>query len=144
MKGWLMVCFALCAGWLQAQTDLSGQWKGTITQDPGGYKTEYEFELYIKQEGRAISGRSFVYVDSIFAEMKLEGELHSNVFLRFEEVEVVDYKAFEGMEWCVKKGQLLLKKQENLLILEGFWQGNTSFSSCIPGKVYLERKKPRA
>ena len=147
MKRWLwviIITFMSFAAWGQEKVDLTGQWKGSITQDPAKYKALYEFEVYLKQKGNIITGHSFVYVDSIHAQMTLRGELHSNVFFRFEELEIVDYKASMGMEWCIKKGQLILKEEKGVWKLEGFWQGNTSFSECVPGKIFLEKKIPRA
>lgn len=130
--------------WSQEIDNLTGSWVGTITQDEGGYRSVYEFEMYLKQEGDEIIGRSYVYVDNIYAEMELKGELHSGFFFRFQETKMLDYEKFEGMEWCIKKGQLLIKLDKDQWIMDGYWQGNTSFSDCIPGKVKLRRIKPRA
>ena len=144
MKAVLIIVLSLCTFTAFGQVNWSGSWVGTITQDEGGYRSKYDFEIFLQQDGSTVRGRSFVYVDNIYAEMELVGEIHSGLYLRFKEQEIIDYKKFEGMEWCVKKGQLLLKKGKNGWLLEGFWQGNTTFSDCIPGKVYLEKKVPRA
>lgn len=128
-----------------AQTpNISGTWKGIITQDEGGYRSTYDLELVLKQEGNKVTGRSYVRVDDIFAVMELEGEFSGGVFFRFQESQIVDAKKFEGLEWCIKRGQLLLKQEKDTWKLEGFWQGNTNVSTCIPGKIYLKKATPRA
>ena len=129
---------------LGAQTNISGTWKGIITQDEGGYRSNYDMELVLKQEGDKITGRSTVRVDDIFAVMELEGEITSGGYLRFQESQIVDSKKAESLEWCIKRGQLLLKFEKDEWKLEGFWQGATSFSTCIPGKIFLKKSKVRA
>jgi hypothetical protein len=128
----------------QENSKLAGQWVGYITQDEGGYRTKYDFELYLYQQGRNIEGRSYVYVDNIFAEMTLTGRLKASVYVEFKESEIVDSRQFDGMEWCLKNAQLVLRRKGQEWIMEGYWQGLTSFSDCIPGKVYLTKVIPRA
>lgn len=129
---------------LSGQINLSGTWKGIITQDEGGYRSTYDFELIIKQDGNKITGRSFVKIDDIYASMELEGEFSGGVIFRFQETAIVDSKKFDGLEWCVKRGQLLFKQDKEGWKLEGFWQGVTEFSTCIPGKIFLKKANPRA
>ncbi len=125
--------------------DINGYWKGIITQDEGGYKTEYVIELWILQKGDSIIGKSYTYVDdSIYAEMDVAGTIKSGVYIYLKDVNIVEHEELQGMEWCTKTYQLLLKKLNGVLKLEGHWQGLTSFSSCIPGKVFLKRVVPRA
>jgi hypothetical protein len=85
-----------------------------------------------------------VKIDDIFASMELEGEFSGGVIFRFQETAIVDSKKFEGLEWCVKRGQLLFKQDKEGWKLEGFWQGVTEFSTCIPGKIFLKKANPRA
>ena len=129
---------------LPAQGNLTGLWQGTITQDEGGYRSEYTFEVFIKQEGKNITGRSYVFVDDIYATMIISGTLHSNIYMMLEDEDIINFKVNDGMEWCLKKYQLVFKEGGGMQRLEGFWQGNTSFSTCIPGKVFLKKIVPRA
>ncbi|MCB0620529.1 MAG: hypothetical protein KDC43_06270 [Saprospiraceae bacterium] len=132
-----LLCFPRGA-W--GQTDLSGKWVGTIS-----LRDEvFSFEMDLGQQGDRIAGRSYVTVEDIYATMDLVGELHSGILFRFQETRILDYTEHEGMEWCIKKGQLLLKKEPDQWILEGYWQGYTSFSECTPGKVVLKKVVPRA
>ncbi len=136
----LLSALSLC---LPAQ-NLSGTWEGTITQDEGGYRTDYQIEVYLLQKNNKISGRSIVSVDDIFAEMKISGDVHSGIFLQMHDTEIVEFSKIAGMEWCLKQYQLIFKQSGEIQRLEGFWQGAVSFGSCVPGKVFLKRKVPRA
>lgn len=136
----MFISFNFC----YAQQGVNGYWKGKITQEDGGYIPEYAFELYIVQEGDSISGRSYVYVDSIYAEMNLSGKLHSGIYLEMKDERIIDHEELQGMEWCIKRYQLILKQRDSTFHLEGYWQGETSFSNCVPGKIYLQKKVPRA
>lgn len=139
----LLLSILFCSAGL-AQQEITGSWKGKITQDAGGYTPEYAFELYLIQKDDSITGRSYVYVDSIYAEMNLSGQIHSDIFLELKDEKILEHEELQGMEWCIKKYQLLLKQRDSTLLLEGHWQGETSFGSCVPGKIFLEKKVPRA
>ena len=127
-----------------AQDKFDGLWTGTITQEEGGESIPFRFELYLKQDGDRVTGRSYVFADGIYAEMELEGDIHSDFYLHFQELKIVDSEVHEGMEWCIKSGHLVLKRKGKTLRLEGAWRGKTSFSSCTPGKVLLEKEEDRA
>ena len=126
-----------------AQDGFSGVWKGILTQDDGGFRSKYEFELYLIQDGDKITGRSYVYIDNIFAEMDLEGSLLNDNTIWFQETTIGYNKILPGMHWCLKNGKLTLKKSWSSQKLEGYWEGKTPFSDCVPGKIYLQRIIPR-
>lgn len=138
----IATCFCMITAF--AQKEVNGYWKGTITQEEGGFLPKYSIELFLIQKGDSIIGRSFVYVDSIFAEMDVTGQLHSGILLELRDTKVLEHESIQGMEWCIKRYQLLLKQQDSTLYLEGHWQGETSFSDCVPGKIFLKKKIPRA
>ncbi|MEM9889150.1 MAG: hypothetical protein AAF849_24980 [Bacteroidota bacterium] len=139
----LFVC-SISPSFLFAQVDFSGLWKGIITQDEGGYKTEYGFELYLQQEGSRVVGRSYVVDGTLYAEMDLKGNIYNKNYLRFQELKIVDFTIVENMEWCIKKGHLILQFKGDKAYLTGVWKGITSFGDCIPGRIELERKIIRA
>ncbi len=124
----------------QKLPDLSGCWRGVITQDKGGFRPEYGMEMYLIQKGNRITGRSFVYFEKYYAEMELEGEVLDGNILQFKEKKINAHKKIEGMEWCLKQATLSLLKAE----LKGAWEGSTSFGPCVPGKIVLKRSIPRA
>ena len=144
MKKLLIIVFIFLGFQSTGQRDLSGLWLGKITQEEGGYAPNYTFELYLKQEGTKITGRSYVFVDEIYATFDVAGDLYSGLYMNLKDVELLENKVNDGMEWCLKKYQLVLKAKGDEYQLEGFWQGKTSFSTCIPGKVFLKKTKPRA
>ena len=136
--------FLLVSSALLAQEDLSGLWRGYNTQESADtYRSKYDFEIYIKQDGQKIWGRSYAYIDEIYAEMEIIG-VWDGQQLSFEEIKIVDSRAKHGMEWCIKKAVVTLHKTGPALRLEGSWSGKTSFSQCTPGKVYLQKIKPKA
>ncbi len=143
---WILSFLWLCLFCtLQAQDrDISGYWVGTITQEEGGFRPEYKMELFIEQKGKRVSGRSFVRVDNIYAEMEITGSLHSGIYLRLADNNIISHQELEGMEWCIKDYQLLLKVDDAVWRLEGHWQGKTTFSNCVPGQILLKKSEPRA
>ena len=144
MKKLLFIAFIFLAFQSVGQKDLSGLWLGKITQEEGGYAPDYTFEIYIKHVGSKIEGRSYVFVDDIYATFDISGDIYSGIYLNLNDSEILENKVNEGMEWCLKKYQLVFKVKDGEYHLEGFWQGKTSFSTCIPGKVFLKRTEPRA
>lgn len=145
IKTYLSLAFLVLATMSGALAqDISGHWKGKITQDDGGYRPEYILEMWLVQKGDSITGKSFVFVDNIYAEMNISGSLAGGFYLRLKDEHIVSHEVLQGMEWCFKTYQLLVKNKENNLTIEGTWDGKTSFSKCIPGKIYLKRIIPRA
>ncbi len=136
----VLICSPLL---LFGQTGIEGTWKGTITQYEGGFRTEYGMELMLNlQDDGKLTGKSYVYVDDIYAIMEVEGSLFNKVFIKLEDTKIVDSKIVERLQWCIKNYQLTLKEAGSSL--EGFWQGSTKDSQCIPGRIFLRRKTPKA
>lgn len=126
-----------------AQPNISGSWKGSITQNEGGYRSDYSFEMYFQQKGKKLTGRSYVYVDNIYAEMELTGEWIDNNHIVFKETKVTRARKTDNLDWCIKNGTLKLVKTDNKWRLEGGWAGTSSFGICIPGKIFLHKVIPR-
>ena len=146
----LFLTFLFLPGYALAQSDdeqtkrhpLAGTWEGTITQNKGGYRAQYDLEFIFRIEGDSIYGTSYISVEDIFVEMEIKGEILNDMFLKIEDVRIIDSKIRTNMEWCMKEYQLIFKKKEEQI--DGFWQGNTSFGPCIPGKVHLKRYTGKA
>lgn len=131
-------------GHLAAQETFLGNWKGVITQDEGGYRSEYDFELYLKKEDKLITGRSYVYVDDIYAEMALSGFTLSDKIFHFTESKVVRSRKLPQLEWCLKGAALKLYRTGDGWELRGRWQGTSAGGNCIPGEIILKKVVPRA
>ena len=129
---------------LYTQPDFNGLWVGYNTQDDqSSYSSKYDFEIYLHQKDDQIQGRSYATIDSLYAEMIIQGKWDGR-YLHLQEVEVVRQQADDGMEWCIKSCRLQLIYDDDGYFLEGSWTGSTSFSTCIPGRVYLKKVPPRA
>lgn len=150
MKYLYIAIFSFCLFFnANAQTkkdknNIGGQWKGTVTQDEGGYKLNYSFELYLTQRGKIVTGRSYVFIDDIFAIIELKGTVKSGKLIFIEETRILDHRKYEDMEWCIKKMQLILSYKNDELKLDGYWQGKSPEGDCIPGEVHLKKSVPRA
>jgi len=130
---------------LKGKIDLSGHWEGTITQDfPDGTRVNYDMEAEFTQKKKVVTGVSIVHYQKYAARMSMEGKFHGDLFLKLEEKAILKYDTLPDAEWCLKKGELIFRKKEAFYTLEGLWEGKTSFGGCIPGRIFLKRKAPRA
>ena len=138
------VCFSLTTAGT-AQSVANGYWQGTITQEEGGYRSDYGMKLFLQiDEDGKVSGHSIVEVDEIYAKMEVRGQLTGDFYLYLYEPHILKERTDPGMEWCLKKLNLIYKKEAGREWLTGSWRGRTTFSNCIPGDVRLERYIPRA
>ena len=150
MKYLYIILFSSCLFFnadAQSEADknnIAGQWKGTVTQNEGGYKSSYSFELYLTQRGNTVTGRSYVFIEDIFAVIELKGTVKSGKLLFIEETKILDHRKYEDMEWCIKKMQLVLIYKNDKLELNGYWQGKSPEGDCIPGEIHLKKEVPRA
>ncbi len=124
--------------------NISGHWKGIITQEEGGYRTEYKFELFIRIKDNKIVGRSYVFVEDLNAEMEITGAIRNNSEIYLRDIKIIGHREHPGMEWCLRQLFLSYQVENEKITLEGRWQGKTSFSTCTPGKVKLTKVDPRA
>ncbi len=127
-----------------AESNLTGSWHGTITQNEGGYRSSYNIDLIITEEDGVVFGYSYVSVDEIYSQMTIKGSLSNNILLNARDVTITQSEQNQGMEWCMKNYILILKKEANVWKLEGHWNGSTSFSTCTPGKIFLTKVIQRA
>ncbi len=128
-----------------SQEKWEGAWEGTLTQDEGGLWSTYFMELYLKKVDGKVVGRSDVRVDNIYIVMDIDGESFNEMFITLKDDQIIKDKKSKivAFDWCFKKYQLILKKDGD--VLEGFWEGVTKNGvTCVPGKIFLRRKTPRA
>lgn len=143
-KALFSILLLYMSGSIQAQyAYVAGLWKGTITQNSGGYRPKYDFEIFLHQKGNKITGRSYVYVDKIYAVLELSGVVTGNA-IQLQESRIVDSRKTEGLEWCIKSYQLSYSVNSQKRQLAGTWKGHTNGLPCIPGNVILVRKFARA
>lgn len=138
------VLFLLCGALADAQSRvLPGQWVGKLTQDEGGYRSTYDFEIYLIERNGRYYGRTYVWTEGVYGEMRFTGRLHGDI-LHLEESEVIYSRKPASLSWCLKTLQLRLSQSRTGWLLEGPWQGESGFGPCIPGYVVLSRVAPRA
>ncbi len=119
-----------------------GYWKGYLTQETGGYRPKYYFELKLEQKGNKVTGTSYSSVEDIYAEMAVSGIINGEELV-LKEDKILRYTRLEEMAWCFKRCILKLNKKAGTWRLEGSWSGNSPFGPCIPGKVYLVKTVPK-
>jgi len=140
----LLILLLICNFSIGQDIDpFAGTWEGELTHE-GGYAPSYAFNLNLKKVGEYYVGTSVVRVDDIYAEMTITGEAMSNQLLIIKDVEIKRHSIKNGMEWCLKSYQILLSNDGYGDVMQGTWQGKTSFSNCIPGKLSLRRAQNRA
>ncbi|MCF8236610.1 MAG: hypothetical protein K9I85_00500 [Saprospiraceae bacterium] len=133
---------------LAGQTSLpgiEGSWEGILTQEEGGYQPEYRMRLELKVRGDQISGIAEVeHGQDVYIKTEVKGSIYSGFFLTLQDGLVINQKELVDQEYCVKTYQLVLRKEKGQHYLKGKWQGTAQVNPCIPGKVLLKRKSPRA
>lgn len=136
---------------LAVSQEISGHWRGTLTQYSASGLIEYEFSLSLYEENGKITGESYVAVQDFYAIESLSGEYNDNV-LTFQEKEIVRQKRIsENVFWCIKNGSLTLHVEEDGLSLKGWWAGfiynsllPEGITKCDDGYVILKKETERA
>jgi hypothetical protein len=139
----LVFLFSFFSGSLSGQDFLEGAWKGKYTlsiySDYG-----YPFEIFLRIEGRTISGRSYLVTpDKKKLEMDVKGYLFQDLSFILEETAII--KSPENSEnTFFRKYQLRFKGDLWTKNLEGFWQEvleNSFDKSRKGGKILLTKEK---
>lgn len=131
------------------KVDIAGHWEGTITRDEGaGRRSIYRMEVDVNQKGKDISGVSYLHFEDTegnqyHAKMAFVGKLN-NTFFKYLETKIITADTIPGTEWCIKRAELIFRLQDSKPTLEGLWEGITSQGECTPGRIFLEKKPPRA
>ncbi len=130
------------------KNDFEGVWVGKITRDEGGgQRAEFDMKLELKQNGKRVTGVSSITFQlnnkDYSAKMEITGKA-SGQFLRYIETRIITADSIPSTEWCMKKAELILKIQEGRPSLEGLWEGfTTGAKQCLPGRIFLQKPKPR-
>jgi hypothetical protein len=123
---------------------IEGIWIGTLYQDEGGYADKFQFMLEIGPGQFANSGLSRVGIEDIQAAISFEAVKNADASWTFTEIEVINSRQPELVEWCFKGYRLSLKYASNGdLILSGRWWGKSSGGACVPGYIILRKSNGR-
>jgi len=138
--------FLLCAVIAMYSThgqDISGIWRGTLTQGPGGCFRVYNIEMQIQLKGTTISGASYHYSDvTNYVKEEFSGNYSTgNNQVSINEKKVLTFHVPSDCVPCIKQYNLAYQKQDKKEVLTGEWGGVTmnNQASCPPGKITLSR-----
>ena len=140
MKNFFLLLFVTLSFQVFCQ-DISGVWRGFLSQSDGGISETYGFVMFIKQTPKNISGTTKIYIwdePNVFGKMKFSGRLNSEQ-LNFIETRIIDEnKASYAFDWCIKTGNLKYSVEGDSAILSGKWSAITP-QSCAPGTITVKK-----
>jgi hypothetical protein len=122
--------------------ELSGLWRGTLTQEPGGCFPVYHLELQIKIVDKKVTGVCYHYSDTRnYVKKSFEGEY--NAFTKSMALKEKDLLAFQiptDCTPCVKSYDLWYASSQKET-LSGDWSGFVmdTKAACQPGHIVLSR-----
>lgn len=127
--------------------NISGKWYGKLTQEPGGYRRVYNFELEIVQDDDlqkdSISGTSYAFIDyQIEARIGFTGSIQGDtITLTENEYQIQEDTAPTGWVICIKQFRLAALRVDNKDFLRGRWTGvaHGQAMPCMPGLLILAR-----
>jgi hypothetical protein len=127
----------------QAQ-QINGNWKGTLTQEPGGCFPVYHLELQIEETNQSIKGNSYDYFDTTkYVRLFFTGRFNAATNrIVITENEVVVFKIPKDCVPCIKTYDLTYQKTSEGEFLTGSWKGfemNAVNRNCPPGKITLTK-----
>ena len=135
---------SLTLTYAQKPPSVQGQWIGTLTQDQGGYRSDYTFEIYFQTaEDGQLAGKTYVYAPNVVGVFSFNGTKRGQVYYLIEQ-ELRYSRKPEDLSWCFKAMQLRLVQKEKQWFLEGPWQGSSEYGVCIPGWISVRMIPPQA
>jgi hypothetical protein len=159
MRGFLL--FLIFIPFIANSQDLTGFWKGKITQDTGGYAPEYILEVKLVQNNNNISGETKAYLGKVVIErFRISGYIKKDSVYLFETSDgLLESKQPPDYMPCIKNYVLSYNKNTaEIETLTGRWGGIgyekyrnksdvfidslgliSSDLKCIPGLIYLSK-----
>ena len=128
-----------CGGGTMSAQNLTGIWRGTRTQNPGGCFPEYSLELQITYAGNTIMGRAYNYYDKDrFTKINFSGR-YNPLTKRMVIIEsaVLQYNIPSYCIPCIKTYDLSWTQNGIEEALSGEWKGHEmgNLTACPPGKI---------
>ena len=135
---------ALFIGGTITAQNLTGIWRGTRTQTPGGCFPEYSLELQITYSGNQILGRAYNYYDKErYTKINFSGRYNPQTKrMVIIESAVLTYNIPNSCIPCIKTYDLTWSQSLTEEALNGEWKGHEMGNNnlCPPGKIYLTRQ----
>jgi hypothetical protein len=137
------IFFLLAACHVHAQ-DLSGTWRGKLTQGPGGCFPVYFIEMQLKVEGGKLTGSTYHFSDvTNFVKENFEGvyDRKGNT-LTIQESGATTFRVPADCVPCIKRYLLNYAFAKDSQTLSGDWGGRMMNSqlACPPGKIILSKE----
>lgn len=143
MKRTGIFLLALTVVCISPAQEISGIWRGTLTQGPGGCFRVYNIEMQIQVNGTQISGASYHYSDvTNYVKEEFTGSYAAeSKSLQINEKKVLTFHVPSDCVPCIKQYSLVYEKQTKKEVLTGDWGGITmnNNAACPPGKITLSR-----
>ena len=142
MRGFPLLLLFCCSLSLRGE-DLSGIWKGTLTQGPGGCYAQYFLELQINAGENTITGKAYDYYDKAhYVKMSFTGRYNAQT----HRLVLIENKILQAVipvdcQACIKTYDLNYSKKGDEEQLSGDWKGIFSEKNivCPPGKIWATR-----
>lgn len=114
--------------------NVGGTWRGVLTQTNQGLASEYDYEVFLTQDGNSIEGSSTLSIPRMgySGTLRVRGTI-SGTRVRFEDVAVSGSNLPHGSYWCQKLVELDLAGGGEL---RGSWRQD----GCGWGDIALARQ----
>jgi hypothetical protein len=136
----IFFCFVSTA---QSQ-NLTGTWRGKLTQSPGGCFPVYFIEMQLRIEGLKVYGSSYHFSDvNNFVKENFEGVYDAkNKSLTIQETGPKTFHVPPDCIPCIKHYNLAFNQVKDSQTLSGDWGGRMMNSqvTCPPGKILLTKE----
>jgi len=123
--------------------DISGIWKGTLTQGPGGCYPHYFLELQVTISNNQITGKAYDYYDKEhFVKMSFTGRYNAQTHrLVLIEESILQQDIPSECSPCMKTYDLDYSRDDGEEVLKGDWKGimQDKRLACPPGKIFLKK-----
>lgn len=143
MKKTVLFMITLLSVYMTSAQEISGIWRGTLTQGPGGCFSVYNIELQIQVKGTKINGASYHYSDiTNYVKEEFTGSYFpEKKALLINEQKVLTFHVPSDCIPCIKQYSLVYEKHNAKEVLTGDWGGITmnNYAACPPGKIALSR-----
>lgn len=140
----ILFLVAIFTGSMGLAQDLSGIWRGTLTQEAGGCFPVYNLEFQVAFTNNSMEGRSFDFYDrNRFVKHHFNGRFNpQSGRLVIIEDRVMEVNIPADCVPCTKTYDLVYSKQNGREQLTGTWKGyeSDSHKACPPGKITLYRE----
>lgn len=116
-----------------------GNWAGSLSQSDRDYGFYFEMNLNVDN-----AGTSFIVAEGNGGSCTHDMQWNLNdKNLRFSEIEIIR-KEEPKWKWCIKSGDLMMRKEANKYVMEGSWEGyiegyTMETGACASGQLYLEK-----